>query len=430
MKDFDFFSSSQSAQSLLFIAEAGIYVVYNGKFVYVSHLFEQLSGYKANELIGTYSLNLVHPDDREMVREQAVARLKNKLDSSYEYRFINKDGSVSWVLGKITSIKYKGKKAALGSFMDITERKKVEDENELKANLLDDVSDSLIVSDLDGNIIYVNEVATYTHKLSKEELLNTNIRQIVPRHVNEISKEKIIKGGEFRFEMPGFRKDGTNGILEIHTRVIDIDGRKLVIGTGRDITERKRTQEQFEYMATHDMLTGLPNRVLLNDRLDLALVLAKRRKNQLAVMMLDLDNFKDINDTQGHVIGDELLKAIGNTLPRLLRTSDSVARIGGDEYLILLPEINSKDDAISVAEKILDTFKAPFVVNNIPLSITTSIGIAVYPEYGGDSESLIKNADAALYLAKEKGGNSCEIFNNFGLSPVVRVNGAPHQFTG
>ena len=412
MEGFDFFNSSQSAQSLMFIAETGIYVVYNGKFVYVSNLFEQLSGYKATELIGTYSLNLVHPDDREMVREHAIARLKNKLNSSYEYRFINKDGSVSWVLGKITSIKYKGKKAALGSFMDITERKKIEGENELKANLLDDVSDSLIVSDLDGNIIYINEVATYTHKLSKEELLNTNVRQIVPRHVNEISKEKIIEGGEFRFEMPGFRKDGTNGILEIHTRVIDIDGRKLVIGTGRDITERKRTQEQFEYMATHDMLTGLPNRTLLNDRLDLAIALANRRKNQLVVMMMDLDKFKNINDTQGHIIGDELLKAIGNTLLQLLRTSDSVARIGGDEFIVLLPEISSKDDSVNVVEKILDSFKTPFVISNISLRITTSIGIAIYPECSGDSDGLIKNADAALYLAKRKGGNRYEFFNS------------------
>jgi len=412
MEELDLKNTTQLSKSLLFIAETGIYIALEGKFVYISELFERLSGYSKKELIGKYSLDFIHPDDREKVREEAIARLKSQLSSPYEYRFINKNGGIIWVLGRITPIDYGGKKAALGSFMDITERKKIESELQLRAELLDNVNDTLMVTDMAGKIIYVNDTAKYTYKLNKEELLDMTIDQLMGQQNNTVLKKKIIENGELIFESSGFGKDGSNIIIENHTRIIEIGGRKLIIGIGRDVTERKRTQEQFEYMATHDLLTGLPNRTLLNDRLLLVLTLAKRHRHQLAVVMLDIDKFKYINDTFGHLTGDDLLKTIGNKLLRTLRISDTVARIGGDEFVILLPEINSKNDAVEIAEKILKAIRIPFTINDNIFNITTSIGIALYPESGDNAETLMKNADKALYIAKEKGRNRYQIYSN------------------
>ena len=156
-------------------------------------------------------------------------------------------------------------------------------------------------------------------------------------------------------------------------------------------------------MATHDSLTGLPNRTLLSDRLTMGLALSRRSGNRLAVLMLDLDRFKAINDTLGHSVGDQLLKAVGEQLAGIIRKSDTVARIGGDEFVLVLPQISQANDVTKLAQRILDVFREPFVFDGHRLDITTSIGIAIYPEDGKEIESLLKNADAAMYWAKEHG---------------------------
>jgi diguanylate cyclase (GGDEF)-like protein len=156
-------------------------------------------------------------------------------------------------------------------------------------------------------------------------------------------------------------------------------------------------------MATHDALTGLPNRTLLSDRFTIALALSQRSRNRLAILMLDLDRFKSVNDSMGHDAGDKLLKAVGKRLKNTMRKSDTVARIGGDEFVLLLPQIPHADDATILAQRILDAFRDPFVFDDHRINITASIGIAVYPEAGRDIESLLKSADTAMYWAKEQG---------------------------
>ncbi|GFE62003.1 diguanylate cyclase domain-containing protein [Geobacter sp. AOG2] len=172
-----------------------------------------------------------------------------------------------------------------------------------------------------------------------------------------------------------------------------------------DITERRQHEDTIHHLAYHDALTGLPNRVLLNDRLDQALASANRTGTRGALMILDLDRFKDINDSLGHSMGDLLLKAVGERLTGLLRKSDTVSRMGGDEFVLLLPSIASTESAAVTAAKIVAAFSKPFVCNGHPLSITASIGIADFPDDGGDAETLLKNADIALYRVKEEGRN-------------------------
>ena len=171
------------------------------------------------------------------------------------------------------------------------------------------------------------------------------------------------------------------------------------------LAERKRAQDELAYMAIHDPLTGLPNRLLFNDRLTLALAGTDRSQRKLAVMLLDLDRFKDVNDMLGHHMGDQVLRGVGNRLAALVRKSDTVARWGGDEFILLAPDMTRVEDAANIAQRILEAFRKPVVFGNQELDITVSIGIASYPDDGEDAETLIKNADVAMYRAKENGGN-------------------------
>ena len=180
--------------------------------------------------------------------------------------------------------------------------------------------------------------------------------------------------------------------------------------TSIDTTDRKMAEEKLSHQSTHDPLTGLPNRILFDDRLSLALVHTQRSDKTLAVMFLDLDNFKDINDSWGHTVGDQLLQSVSIRLTDSLRRSDTVARMGGDEFLILLPEIETAEDAHKIALKILDAFKKPFLTRTKKLHIGTSIGIAVYPDAGTNAGMLKKSADLAMYSVKEKGRNACKLY--------------------
>jgi diguanylate cyclase (GGDEF)-like protein/PAS domain S-box-containing protein len=216
-----------------------------------------------------------------------------------------------------------------------------------------------------------------------------------------LERDRVVRG----FEVRSRRRDGTviwvrNTVRAVHNAA----GQVLYYeGSLEDITERKRVEEELAYMATHDALTGLPNRTLFNDRLTLALTHAHRNQRKLTVMLLDLDRFKDVNDTLGHSVGDKLLKLVGECLTNLLRKSDTVARMGGDEFMLMLPGITQGEDAAKIAQKTLEAFRKPFVLNDHELHITTSIGIAMYPDDGEDADTLMRNADTAMYRAKDQG---------------------------
>jgi len=185
-------------------------------------------------------------------------------------------------------------------------------------------------------------------------------------------------------------------------------------GVTRDISERKLAQEEIHYMAMHDLLTGLPNRTLLNDRLQQALASAKREHSQGALMFFDLDKFKQINDTLGHEIGDKMLKQVGARILECVRESDTVARIGGDEFIVLLRTIEEVRDALTVAQNICSAMRQPFDVEDFNLHISCSVGIALYPEHGTNGVELSKNADIAMYQAKDQGRDGVQLFSPYG----------------
>ena len=183
----------------------------------------------------------------------------------------------------------------------------------------------------------------------------------------------------------------------------EVGKERIILLAIEDITERKKYEEKIQQMAFHDSLTGLPNRKLFSDRLGIVLAQAKRNKKKVGIVMLDLDNFKDVNDTLGHDVGDTLLKEVAEWLSVTLRKSDTVARFGGDEFVLIFPDMEVIEEAIQVVQKIIDRFNKPFLIDTHQLVVTTSIGIAVYPKDGMDEEILMKNADIAMYQAKQAG---------------------------
>ena len=235
-----------------------------------------------------------------------------------------------------------------------------------------------------------------------------------------LERDGIVRGFEMRLRR---RDSAVIWVRNTARAVRDADAQVLYYeGSLEDITQRKRAEKELAYMATHDALTNLPNRRLFSDRLTMALAHAYRHRQKLAVMLLDLDRFKDVNDTLGHNVGDQLLQGVGDRLAGLLRKSDTVARMGGDEFMLILPELAQVGDATRVAHKILEAFRKSFVCDGHELHVTTSIGLAIYPYDGEDADTLIKNADIAMYQAKDLGRDSIQRY-----TPAMRAksNGVP-----
>jgi len=219
----------------------------------------------------------------------------------------------------------------------------------------------------------------------------------------------FLKGKE-RFEWLHRRKNGELFHADVCLAAMMLQGQRMLLATVRDITERKVAEERVQFLAYYDALTGLPNRTLLEDRITKALASARRRNENAAVLFLDLDRFKFINDTLGHTSGDALLQEVAARLKGCAREQDTVARVGGDEFVMLLTSVAQASDAAVAAQRVLDAITSEFSVHGNLLKVTCSVGISMFPAHGLDSDALVKNADAAMYCAKQKGPNNIQFF--------------------
>lgn len=304
----------------------------------------------------------------------------------------------------------------VGFMLDITERKRMEARLQQAATVFDSSAEGVIITAPDGNIIAVNRAFSEITGYNEDEVVgrNPNILQS-GRQSKEFYRElwaTIGRNGRWQGEVWNRCKDGRIYPEWLTISAVKDNAGNLThyVGVFSDITAIKTAYEQLNHLAHHDVLTGLPNRLLLEDRLHVALQRARREETGLAILFVDLDRFKTINDSLGHHVGDRVLCEISTRLNGLIRESDTVARLGGDEFLVLMEGIGKPADASAVAEKILDNLRDTPITLEQEFFVGVSIGISIFPQDGEDAATLIKHADVAMYRAKERGRNACEFF--------------------
>jgi diguanylate cyclase (GGDEF)-like protein/PAS domain S-box-containing protein len=411
---------SESRYRTLFDSAADAIFVHDlkGRFLDVNTVACERYGYSKEEFLQMSPQEIVIPGRKKGVL-QRFEEIRKRGHVLYETVHLRRDGINIPTEVSSQIIEYRGRPVILSIVRDITERKETEEvlrESETRLRkLFEAIPEAVTVHDEEGNILHINDVGAKRLEWTVEDLVGRNLREIVnPENAAVISDNvrKARTDGSCSFETTYISRTGRHIVAEVNERPIELEGKGVILSVARDITERKRAEQQLAHMATHDALTGLPNRVLFNDRLTLALAQSQRNQQKLTVMLLDLDRFKEINDTLGHSVGDQLLRFVSKRLKRLLRKSDTLGRMGGDEFLFLVPGIARLDNATEVARKILESFREPFLVEDHELRTTASIGVTIYPDDGADADTLLKNADIAMYSAKQMGRNNYQRYTS------------------
>jgi diguanylate cyclase (GGDEF)-like protein/PAS domain S-box-containing protein len=379
--------------------------------VFISPQVEQLLGYELSEWLGEGELwlDVLHPDDRERMVAADVHARATLTPLAEEYRMVARDGRVVWVSEKASVVEDEatGGRYWQGVMVDITDRKRAEEalaasERQFRS-VFDAASIGLLTVDLAGRVLEANAVV--------EEILgDLRGRALFDGDAwGEISAGRVDRC-EIEHVLP--RDDGTQlWCRTVMSLVRDADGRPdHVTAMVEDIDERKRTEAELVHRSIHDSLTSLPNRAHFLGRLAEARRQAGESRLGVGVVFVDLDGFKQVNDSFGHAVGDELLVAIARRLQAAMRESDLVARFGGDEFLVLADRLDDATDAGQLAWRLAGTLRAPFTVAGRSIAVTASFGVAYSDEADRGDEDLVRMADAAMYQAKQRGRNRVAVF--------------------
>ena len=384
--------------------------------------FARQRGYTQDEILHLPIPELFAPEERKTLPEQ-IRIAHEKGHHTFESVHLRKDGSTFPVLVDVTAI-YDERGNVMYRAVNVQDISKIkasekalQDSRAILQTTLDNSPYLIWLKDASGRFVAINQA--FLHSTGREhmdDVLGKTDAELWPRHLAhkyQMDDTSVIASGHQHMMEEQALSNGRLVWMEtFKTPVFDTDGKLLgITGFARDITERKRVEEKVRHQAYYDQLTELPNRVLFSDRLAQAMSQARRGKSRLAVLFLDLDRFKPVNDLFGHDVGDVLLHQVAQRILECVRESDTVARIGGDEFCILLHDVANDMDASTVADKILHALRAPFMVDGNSLNIASSIGIAIYPEHGRDEATLVKNADIAMYQAKENGRDAYAVFD-------------------
>ncbi len=408
--------TEERLDTILNSTQAGILLIdpETHKIVYANQMTKQISGLKHEELNGMVCHQFICTAEEGRC---PVTDLDQKVDNS-ERVLLTTDGREIPILKTVTTVDIDGKEHLLENFIDISERKEAEEQlrkseeryRTLYSNMQEGVALQRLLYDAQGRpcdyeITDINDSYEKILGLSRTQVIGRKGSDVYPLidgkpagldrfiQINRSGKPEI-----FEFELADIKRT-----FKVSAAPLENDHFAIIF---EDITQRKRDQEKIEQLAYFDSLTGLPNRVLMRDRLEQMLIRARRNNCETGIFFIDIDHFKRINDTLGHDKGDQLLKIIAERLSKTLRTCDSISRLGGDEFVILIDGIKDREDISLIAYKLLEVLAQPTVLDKKEVFTTTSIGVAISPEDGEDPDTLIKNADTAMYQAKENGRNT------------------------
>ncbi len=425
--------------------DAMVVVNEEGEIVLLNLQAEKQFGYRRDELLGQKVTNIIPIGFAERLiadsTRTAAEALAQQIGTGIELTALRKDGSEFPIELMLSPLAGDDGILVTAAIRDISLRKEAEEhlaqmEGRYRG-LLEAAPDAMVVVDEEGEIVILNLQAEKQFGYRRDELLGQKVTNIIPvgfaerliadstRTAAEALAQQIGTG----IELTALRKDGSEFPIELMLSPLESGDEILVTAAIRNISVRKEAEAaaltmtlQMAHSAEHDFLTGLPNRLLLNDRVGQAIALAKRHKYSVAVLFLDVDGFKHINDSLGHPTGDMLLQSIAKRLLGCVRSSDTVSRQGGDEFVVLLSEVEHDQDTAILARRMLKQVTKTHTINQRDLHITASIGVSMYPDDGRDAETLIKNADTAMYQAKEKGRQNYQFFK-----PAMNVRAVERQ---
>ena len=391
---------------------------------------ERIKGYKAEEIIGRNFSCFFPPEDIEIGRPEEVLRITATCGRHVEQGMrVRKNGSR--FLASVTFAALRDPAGNLRGFSEFShDLSAIEDSEAKYRGLLEAAPDAMVVVNQDGEIVLLNIQAEKQFGYHRDELVGQKIETIIPegfaerlvvdgtRSAAEALAQQIGTG----IELTARRKDGSDFPIEIMLSPLKSADGILVTAAIRNVSAARAMSLQITHLAEHDVLTGLPNRTVMNDRIMQAIAVAQRYTEKIAVLFLDLDGFKHINDSLGHPIGDKLLQIIAKRLVKCVRDSDTISRQGGDEFVALLLDVGRPEDAGIAARRMLQVVAEAHFIDPHDLHITASIGVSIYPDDGLDAETLIKNADTAMYQAKENGRRRCQFFK-----PVMNARAVERQ---
>jgi len=392
----------------------GLHVIadHDGRILEVNDGWTTSLGFEADQLTGRRILEFVHPDDEAATVAELDKLSRGMRTFHFEHRLRHAKGTYRLIAWSASSPEGDGNIYAVGR--DITEQRAAQEGLHRAAAVFNNSGEGILISDSQGIIVEVNEAFSQITGYSHREAVGQHTRLLRSgRHDSEFYErmwDSIRDTGVWRGEIWNKRKNG-----EIYPELLTIT---RVDGSGggyvaifADISKIKENEEALQRLAHYDQLTGLPNRYLIDERLAHGLRRAGRRGSRLAVIFVDIDSFKNVNDSLGHSAGDKLLRVMAERLRNTLRDEDNIGRIGGDEFLIVLEDISSADDITAVAEKIIGALRVPVDIDGRMVSVSASLGISLHPEDGTSAAVLMRNADAAMYSAKEQGRDTFRFYS-------------------
>ncbi len=392
-----------------------IFVYQGQRFVYVNRACERITGYSREELLGMRFWEVVHPDFRELVRDRGLARQRGeRVPDRYEFKILRKDGTSRWIEFTAGQIVYGGRPAAIGTAVDITERKRAEEAIRERESRLREIAEHLdeivfLASPDFARIFYVNPAFSRIFGRPVEALQEGFGAWVEAVHPED--RARAVPGGrkgipEDPVEYRIIRPDGEMRWLRVRVRPVENEKGEVVrvVGVAADITAYRKAQEEIQRLAFYDALTGLPNRALLMDRLRQALVQASRRGERIALLMMDLDRFKEVNETFGHDAGDRVLQEVRDRMQEVVEAGMTLARIGGDEFAVVA-SMEEPAQAAGLAMRLREKVGgSPFEVQDRRVWLNVDVGVAMAPEDGKTPEALLAHAEMAMYQAKQEGG--------------------------